>query len=181
MLPCHGRDHGFESRTVRHFIFLRSGSSVGRAGDWKSPCRRFNPVLDHHNYLNRRKPFFLCFLNKKQYRFFSILQLFTWSGRQDLNLWPSEPKSDAIPSYATSRKFGALDMIRTHDPHIRSVILYPTELLAHLNLYLFAPIICCLEDPDGLEPPLIELQSIALPTWLWIHNSDKYFITLIYL
>ena len=25
---------------------------------------------------------------------------------------------------------GALDKIRTHDPHIRSVILYPTELLA---------------------------------------------------
>ena len=29
---------------------------------------------------------------------------------------------------------GALDKIRTHDPHIRSVVLYPTELLAHLIL-----------------------------------------------
>ena len=27
---------------------------------------------------------------------------------------------------------GALDKIRTHDPHIRSVILYPTELLAQV-------------------------------------------------
>ena len=55
-----------------------------------------------------------------------------WSGRQDLNLRPSVPKTDAIPSYATPRFYGALDKIRTHDPDIRSVVLYPTELLAHL-------------------------------------------------
>ena len=71
---------------------------------------------------------------------------------------------------------GALDKIRTHDPHIRSVVLYPTELLAHL--ILAAPYLVILEVPDGLEPPLIELQSIALPTWLWNHIcSDKYCIT----
>lgn len=34
-----------------------------------------------------------------------------------------------------------------------------------------------LEVPDGLEPPLVELQSTALPTWLWNHHSDKYSIT----
>ena len=34
-----------------------------------------------------------------------------------------------------------------------------------------------MEVPDGLEPPLVELQSTALPTWLWNHRSDKYSIT----
>ena len=33
---------------------------------------------------------------------------------------------------------GALDKIRTHDPHIRSVVLYPTELLAHYSRILYS-------------------------------------------
>ena len=34
-----------------------------------------------------------------------------------------------------------------------------------------------MEDPTGFEPMLIELQSIALPTWLRIHNlSETYYI-----
>ena len=61
-----------------------------------------------------------------------------------------------VPKY-----FGAPDKIRTRDPHIRSVILYPTELLAHV------------EVPTGFEPMLIELQSIALPAWLRNHNQSK--------
>ncbi len=33
-----------------------------------------------------------------------------------------------------------------------------------------------MEDPTGFEPMLIELQSIALPTWLRIHNlSERYY------
>ena len=36
------------------------GSSVGRAGDWKSPCGQFNPVPRHHKFqgLAFRGPFF---------------------------------------------------------------------------------------------------------------------------
>lgn len=45
MSPCHGEDRQFKSDRGRH-IFC-SGSSVGRAGDWKSPCRRFNSVPEH--------------------------------------------------------------------------------------------------------------------------------------
>ena len=53
-----------------------------------------------------------------------------WSGRQDLNLRPSVPKTDAIPSYATSR-FGAPDKNRTRNLLVRSQTLYPVELQAH--------------------------------------------------
>ena len=56
---------------------------------------------------------------------------FFWSGWQDLNPWPSAPKADAIPNYATSRNyFGALDRNWTHNLLVRSQILYPIELLA---------------------------------------------------
>ena len=98
------------------FKRMWSGSSVGRAGDWKSPCRRFNPVLDHHNYINRRKPFFYIFWIKKQYRFFDTVIIYlvgtagfepvtfwtqirrdtklryvpeVWRARYDSNTWPS--------------------------------------------------------------------------------------------
>ena len=52
---------------------------------------------------------------------------------------------------------GALGRNRTHNPLVRSQVLYPVELLA------------LMEVPVGLEPTIIELQSIALPTWLWKH------------
>ena len=54
---------------------------------------------------------------------------------------------------------GALEGNRTHDPLIRSQILYPAELRAHD------------EVPVGFEPAVKDLQSSALPTWLW--NQDK--------
>ena len=59
---------------------------------------------------------------------------YKWSGWQDLNLRPSAPKADAIPSYATSRNScnGAPDTDRTCNPQIRSLILYPIELQAHI-------------------------------------------------
>ena len=41
--PCHGWDHEFESRTHRKWL----GSSVGRATDWSSVCRRFDSVPRH--------------------------------------------------------------------------------------------------------------------------------------
>ena len=91
-----------------------------------------------------------------------------WSGRQDLNLRPFAPKANAIPSYATSRS-GALDKIRTHDPYLRSVVLYPTELLAQLSRQALSRLgdkqqfFSLLEVPDGFEPSIIELQSTALP------------------
>ena len=56
-------------------------------------------------------------------------------------------------------KNGALEEIRTLDPLIRSQILYPAELRAHK-----------LEDPCGLEPQIGDLQSLALPAWLWIRK-----------
>ena len=33
-----------------------------------------------------------------------------------------------------------------------------------------------MEVPDGFEPSVIELQSTALPAWLWNHHSDRYSI-----
>lgn len=55
----------------------------------------------------------------------------SWSGKQDSNLRPSDPKSDALPSCAISRD-GALGKNRTRNPQIRSLVLYPVELLAHI-------------------------------------------------
>ena len=60
-----------------------------------------------------------------------------WSGRQDLNLRPSVPKTDAIPSYATSRLFGAPNKNRTRNLQIRSLTLYPVELWARVDLSYF--------------------------------------------
>jgi|SRR4051794_6839142 hypothetical protein len=56
--------------------------------------------------------------------------LFKWSGRQDLNLRPSGPKPDALPSCATSRN-GVPGETRTPNLLIRSQTLYPIELRAH--------------------------------------------------
>ena len=94
-----------------------------------------------------------------------------WSGRQDLNLRPSVPKTDAIPSYATSRN-GAPDKNRTRNLLVRSQTLYPVELQAH-NVQV-------MEVPTGFGPMIIELQSIALPTWLRNHScSVVYYSTAI--
>jgi hypothetical protein len=41
-----------------------------------------------------------CFLATKRVRFRTLL---LWSGREDLNLRPSEPHSDALPGCATPR------------------------------------------------------------------------------
>ena len=55
-----------------------------------------------------------------------------WSGKQDSNLRPPDPKSGALPSCAISRFFcdGALGKNRTRNLQIRSLTLYPVELLA---------------------------------------------------
>ena len=45
-LACHARGRGFEPHPSRHPICLCS--SVGRAGDWKSPCRWFDSDRRHH-------------------------------------------------------------------------------------------------------------------------------------
>ena len=54
---------------------------------------------------------------------------------------------------------GALGRNRIHNPLVRSQVLYPVELLA------------LMEVPVGFEPTVIELQSIALPTWLRNHHK----------
>ena len=59
---------------------------------------------------------------------------------------------------------GALGRNRTHNPLVRSQVLYPVELLA------------LMEVPVGLEPTIIELQSIALPAWLRNHKHSYYTI-----
>jgi hypothetical protein len=53
---------------------------------------------------------------------------------------------------------GAPDMSRTRNLQIRSLTLYPIELRAQS----IQPH-CHLEVPIGIEPMVIELQSIALP------------------
>ena len=45
-LACHARGRGFEPHPSRHPV--RLCSSVGRAGDWKSPCRWFDSDRRHH-------------------------------------------------------------------------------------------------------------------------------------
>ena len=56
-LACHARGRGFEPHAGRHFVPLLLWpralgvclcSSVGRAGDWKSPCRWFDSDRRHH-------------------------------------------------------------------------------------------------------------------------------------
>ena len=48
-----------------------------------------------------------------------------------MNLQPLGPKPSALPSWATSRYYGAPEGIRTPDLLVRSQTLYPTELRAH--------------------------------------------------
>ena len=116
------------------------------------------------------------FIKKKSDAHSCITLLFTLvgtTGFEPATFW-TQIRRDTKLRYVPSN--GALDKIRTHDPHIRSVVLYPTELLAHLIL---PHLNWLLEVPDGLEPPMIELQSIALPTWLWNHYcSVVYSITM---
>ena len=64
-----------------------------------------------------------------------ISYIHNWSGRQDLNLQPLGPKPSALPSWATTRKSGALEGIRTPDLLVRSQTLYPTELRAQESLF----------------------------------------------
>ena len=44
------------------------------------------------------------FLNKKPLRNFRSRRGLYWSGREDLNLRPSDPQSDALPNCATARR-----------------------------------------------------------------------------
>ena len=53
---------------------------------------------------------------------------------------------------------GALDRIRTHDPEIRNLLLYPSELRGQL------------EGKVRVALTIIELQSIAFATWLLSHK-----------
>ena len=58
---------------------------------------------------------------------------YKWSGRQDSNLRPPGPKPGALPSWATSRFYGAPKRSRTPNLLIRSQTLYPIELWALLS------------------------------------------------
>ena len=84
----------------------------------------------------------------------------TWSEWQDLNLQPSGPKPDALPSCATFR----WQMLKYNIKRWR---------IFQYFFYIFFSII--LEVPVGLEPAIIELQSIALPTWL---RNQLYYYTI---
>ena len=67
----------------------------------------------------------------------SYQDLFESSGRDD-RIWTCDlllPKQTRYQATLRPDCYGAPDKIRTRDPHIRSVILYPTELLAHGGSY----------------------------------------------
>ena len=87
-----------------------------------------------------------------------------WSGKQDLNLQPPGPKPGALPSCAISR-YGAPDKSRTHNLLIRSQVLYPIELRAHLITGLIYFWWLRLESNQRHE----DFQSSALPTELQSH------------
>ena len=57
-----------------------------------------------------------------------------WSRWWDSNSWSSAPKADAVTKLRYISNIGAPDKIRTRDPQIRSLLLYPAELLAHNSL-----------------------------------------------
>ena len=58
-------------------------------------------------------------------------------------------------------QIGAPCKNRTRNLQIRSLTLYPVELKAQYRYVTLR-----LEVPPGFGPRIIELQSIALPTWL---------------
>jgi hypothetical protein len=65
---------------------------------------------------------------------------------------------------------GAPDKNRTRNLQIRSLTLYPIELRARnahiiyrINRIIYKHLLNNMEVPIGIEPTLIELQSIALP------------------
>ncbi len=68
----------------------------------------------------------------------------------------SQGKRDNQTSLCPNVRDGALEEIRTLDPLIRSQILYPAELRGRK-----------MEVPRGFEPRVGDLQSLALPAWLW--------------
>ena len=92
-----------------------------------------------------------------------------WSGKQDLNLRPSGPKPDALPSCAISRKMVRPTGIEPVTPTFvvwyaiqmsyGRIVLIKYNSIRHKIQAFFSG----LEVPDGVEPTVIELQSIALP------------------
>ena len=51
-------------KAFRCWLEKCSGSSVGRAEDWKSSCRRFDPVPEHHFNSSLSGAFFYALTNK---------------------------------------------------------------------------------------------------------------------
>ena len=102
-----------------------------------------------------------------------------WSGRQDLNLRPSAPKADAIPSYATSRFLLQHQLARQRgfEPLTSTFVVLHSIQLSYQRtifvLYDFITLTIFFNNiinvlfffffPGGFEPSIIELQSIALP------------------
>ena len=82
-----------------------------------------------------------------------------WSGKQDSNLRPPDPKSGALPSCAISRVMAR--QARLELATFRFVVWHSIQLSYWRNEVM--------EVPNGFEPMIIELQSIALPAWLRNH------------
>ena len=55
-----------------------------------------------------------------------------WGEIRDLNPWPSEPQSDALPTALISPHYGVPEGIRTPGPQLRRLLLYPAELQAQI-------------------------------------------------
>ena len=104
-LACHARGQGFESLSGRHFLSLCS--SVGRAGDWKSPCRWFDSDRRHHicgfSSFGRAQP---CQgwgggfdpRNPLQKHGYAKRTRYFWSGLRGSNPPPSPWQGDALPN-----------------------------------------------------------------------------------
>ena len=84
-----------------------------------------------------------------------------------MNLQPLGPKPSALPSWATSRKNGALEGIRTPDLLVRSQTLYPAELRAHDHTRSNNNQYWWLQRESNQRHE--DFQSSALPTELWSH------------
>ena len=108
-----------------------------------------------------------CSIRKKTI-YYRLSLFLKWSGWQDLNLQPLGPKPSALPSWATSRKNGAPEGIRTPDLLVRSQTLYPTELRAQLTLWSATELLLkkwWLQRESNQRHR--DFQSLALPTELW--------------